>query len=167
MNTRASKHPGAWAAALACAAALAFTASARAEEARPLAQDEAVEQRMITITQDLRCLVCQNESLAGSHAELAEDLRREVREQIRLGKTDAEITDYLVARYGNFVRYKPPLERSTVLLWLGPFALLLAGLGALLVHVRGRARAQDAPLDDAERERAARLLADLPKKDAS
>lgn len=154
-------------AALLCAAALASPGAARADEARPLAQDEAVEQRMITITQDLRCLVCQNESLAGSHAELAEDLRREVREQVRQGKTDAEVTDYLVARYGNFVRYKPPLERSTVLLWLGPFALLLAALGALLWHVRGRARVQDTPLDADARERAARLLADLPSKDAS
>jgi len=139
--------------------------AARADEARPLADDPVVEQRMIDITQDLRCLVCQNESLAGSHAELAEDLRREVREQVRAGKTDQEITDYLVARYGNFVRYKPPLERSTALLWFGPFALLLAGLAGLLLFLRRRATTTDTPLAPEERARAEALLAGVHPKD--
>jgi cytochrome c-type biogenesis protein CcmH len=138
---------------------LACARTALGAEAQPLAQDPVVEQRMISITQDLRCLVCQNESLAGSHAELAEDLRREVREQIRQDKSDQEIVDYLVARYGNFVRYKPPFEASTVLLWLGPFALLAAGAALLLLRIRRAARAGEPPLDDAERERAALLLA--------
>jgi len=135
-----------------------------AKEARPLAEDEAVEQRLIVIAQDLRCLVCQNESLAGSRAELAEDLRREVREQIRAGKSDQEIKDYLVARYGNFVLYRPPLEASTVLLWVGPFVLLLAAAAGLLLHVRGRARQSDAPLDEAQRAQAEKLLADISTK---
>lgn len=138
---------------------LACTRAAWAAEAQPLAQDPVVEQRMISITQDLRCLVCQNESLAGSHAELAEDLRREVREQVRQGKSDQQIVDYLVARYGNFVRYKPPFEPSTALLWLGPFALLAAGMALLLRRVRRGAGADEPPLDDGERERAALLLA--------
>ena len=147
---------------LLAAFALCLLACARialGAEAQPLAQDPVVEQRMISITQDLRCLVCQNESLAGSHAELAEDLRREVREQIRQGKTDQQIVDYLVARYGNFVRYKPPFEASTALLWLGPFALLAVGMLLLLRRVRGAQQAQDVPLDDDERARAALLLA--------
>lgn len=138
---------------------LACARAAVGAEAQPLAQDPVVEQRMISITQDLRCLVCQNESLAGSHAELAEDLRREVREQIRQDKTDQQIVDYLVARYGNFVRYKPPFEPSTALLWLGPFALLAAGLVLLLRRVRRAAQADVPPLEDSERARAALLLA--------
>jgi len=135
-----------------------------AKEARPLAEDEAVEQRLIVIAQDLRCLVCQNESLAGSRAELAEDLRREVREQIRAGKSDQEIKDYLVARYGNFVLYRPPLEATTILLWVGPFVLLLGAAAGLLIHVRGRARQGDAPLDEAQRAQAEKLLADISTK---
>jgi cytochrome c-type biogenesis protein CcmH len=145
---------------------LVLAAPASAKEAQPLAQDEAVEQRMISIAQDLRCLVCQNESLAGSRADLAEDLRREVREQIRAGKTDQEIKDYLVGRYGNFVLYKPPLDASTILLWCGPFVLLLAGAGGLMVYVRRRATQDDAPLDAAQRKQAEKLLSDVSTKDA-
>jgi cytochrome c-type biogenesis protein CcmH len=151
---------------IALACALALACGARANEAAPLAQDEAVEQRMISITQDLRCLVCQNESLAGSHAELAEDLRREVREQVRQGRTDQQVVDYLVARYGNFVRYQPPLQASTVLLWFGPFALLVASLFALMRHLRGRVAERDEPLALADRERASRILAGLREEDA-
>jgi cytochrome c-type biogenesis protein CcmH len=138
---------------------LAWARVAFGAEAQPLAEDPVVEQRMISITQDLRCLVCQNESLAGSRAELAEDLRREVRELIRQNKSDKEIVDYLVARYGNFVRYKPPFEASTALLWLGPFVLLAAGTVLLLRRVRRAALADEPPLDDDERQRAAQLLA--------
>ncbi|TMH29862.1 MAG: cytochrome c-type biogenesis protein CcmH, partial [Betaproteobacteria bacterium] len=86
-----------------------FTLFAQAKEALPLAEDEAVEQRLIAIADELRCLVCQNESLAGSRAELAQDLRREIRSLIKQGKTDAEVLDFLVSRYGDFVRYRPPL----------------------------------------------------------
>ena len=145
--------------------ALFFAVPALAGEAKPLAEDEAVEQRMISITQDLRCLVCQNESLAGSRAELAEDLRREVRGLIRQGKSDKEIKDFLVGRYGNFVLYRPPLEASTVLLWCGPFVLLLIAAAGLLFHVRRRATQTDAPLDAAQRAQAEKLLADVSSKD--
>ncbi len=86
--------------------------------------------RLKKLESELRCLVCQNQTLADSNASLAEDLRAEVRELARAGKSDDEIRAYLVARYGDFVLYDPPLKRTTWLLWLGPFALLLGG-GAL------------------------------------
>jgi cytochrome c-type biogenesis protein CcmH len=93
----------------------------------PLSEDPALEARLKAMSQELRCLVCQNSTLADSDAPLAEDLRKEIRGQMRAGKTDAEITDYLVARYGDFVRYRPPVNNSTALLWFGPFLLLLVG----------------------------------------
>ena len=109
-----------------------------AGEARDLAKDPVVEKRMVALAENLRCLVCQNESLASSHSELAEDLRREVRELIQKGLSDQEIKDYLVARYGDFVLYEPPLKNSTLVLWLGPFALLLAGFGVLFLQLKNR-----------------------------
>jgi len=109
-----------------------------AEEAKDLAADPVLEARMIGLAEKLRCLVCQNESLASSHAELAEDLRREVREQMKKGLSDDEIKAYLVARYGDFVLFDPPMKRYTLLLWFGPFALLLAGLSGLLWQLRKR-----------------------------
>lgn len=132
---------------------------AAAKEAVPLAEDPAVEQRLNRLAEELRCLVCQNESLAGSRAELANDLRREVRELIKAGKTDREIVDYLVERYGDFVRYRPPVKPSTFLLWFGPF-LLLGGGVAVLVFYLGRRRAQvkEQPLSEEERHRAESLL---------
>ena len=137
--------------ALAVAAAAGF-----AKEALPLADDLVVEQRLIAITQDLRCLVCQNESLAASQAELAQDLRREVRELIRAGRSDDDIRSYLVARYGDFVLYKPPLKPKTWLLWGGPFALLLAAIAGFIAYVRrvmGRA-AQEGIAGDAGEQQA-------------
>ncbi len=107
-----------------------------AGEAKDLAADPVLEKRMIGLAENLRCLVCQNESLASSHAELAEDLRREVREQMAKGKNDQEIIDYLVARYGDFVLYNPPVKSYTILLWFGPFAMLLLGAGVLVYQVR-------------------------------
>ena len=89
--------------------------------------DSALESRLKHLETELRCLVCQNQTLADSNAPLAEDLRREVRELAGSGKSDAEIKQYLVARYGDFVLYRPPLQGNTSLLWLGPFALLLGG----------------------------------------
>jgi cytochrome c-type biogenesis protein CcmH len=145
-----------------CGLFLAFlvlgATAASAREAAPLADDEAVEQRLIGIADELRCLVCQNESLAGSRADLAEDLRREIRTLIRQGKTDAEVIDFLVSRYGDFVRYRPPLKPSTWLLWGGPFVFLVLGLAALLRYL-GRRPRNDAPLSSDEQERAARILA--------
>src|SRR5512143_2969125 len=113
---------------------------AHAGEAKDLAADPVLEKRMIGLAEKLRCLVCQNESLASSHAELAEDLRREVREQMRQGKNDQEIIDYLVARYGDFVLYDPPMKSYTLLLWFGPFGLLLIGVGVLFYQLRKRRR---------------------------
>ncbi|OIQ83734.1 cytochrome c-type biogenesis protein CcmH precursor [mine drainage metagenome] len=106
--------------------------------AQPMGDDPAVEARLKSLSQDLRCLVCQNQTLADSSAPLAEDLRREIRELIIQGKSDQEITDYLVARYGDFVRYRPPLKPQTVLLWAGPALLLLGGLGGLWLALRHR-----------------------------
>jgi cytochrome c-type biogenesis protein CcmH len=130
-----------------------------AGEAKDLAADPVLEKRMIGLAENLRCLVCQNESLASSHAELAEDLRREVREQMSQGKNDQEIIDYLVARYGDFVLYKPPVKSYTVLLWFGPFALLLIGVGVLLYQLRKRRQlVQESDLTPEAQQRAASLL---------
>jgi cytochrome c-type biogenesis protein CcmH len=115
-----------------------FPILAYAGEARDLAKDPVLEKRMVGLAENLRCLVCQNESLASSHADLAEDLRREVRELMQKGMTDQEIKDYLVDRYGDFVLYEPPLKSTTLLLWLGPFILMLAGMGILFFQVNKR-----------------------------
>jgi cytochrome c-type biogenesis protein CcmH len=111
-------------------AALAAFALAAGAVKMDTAADAAFDMRLKKLEGELRCLVCQNQTLADSNASLAEDLRREVRDLARSGKDDAEIRAYLVARYGDFVLYDPPLKRTTWLLWLGPFALLAAG-GAL------------------------------------
>ena len=147
-----------WLAIVAFAFAALATPAVQAREALPLADDQAVEQRLVGIAEELRCLVCQNESLAGSRAPLAEDLRRQIRELIRAGKTDPEILDYLVSRYGDFVRYRPPMKPTTWLLWLGPFLLLAAGLATLVTHLRRRNGPPAAPLSDEERSRAVALL---------
>ena len=132
---------------------------ALAKEAAPLAQDEAVEKRMVAISSELRCLVCQNESLSASNAELAHDLRREIRSQITAGKSDGEIREFMVSRYGDFVLYRPPLKGSTLLLWFGPLLLLLVALVAMIRYLRWRASAPEAtPLTDAQRRQADRLL---------
>ena len=132
---------------------------AYSKEAAPLAQDEAVEKRMVAISSELRCLVCQNESLSASNAELAHDLRREIRSQIAAGKSDGEIRDFMVSRYGDFVLYRPPLKGSTLLLWFGPLLLLLVALVAMIRYLRWRASAPEAtPLTDAQRRQADRLL---------
>ena len=132
-----------------------------AKDAVLLAEDPVVEQRLITISEELRCLVCQNESLAGSRADLAMDLRRELRTLIKQGKTDAEIKDFMVSRYGDFVLYRPPVKPTTWLLWAGPFALMAAGLVALFVYLRRRNSeigATTTDLTDKERKRAEALL---------
>lgn len=95
--------------------------------AKPLAEDPVIEARLKAMSHELRCLVCQNQTLSDSNAPLAEDLRREIRSQMREGKTDQQVIDYLVARYGDFVRYRPPVNSYTLLLWFGPFFLLLIG----------------------------------------
>ena len=139
--------------------ALCALAAASAKEATPLAEDPVVEQRLIAISEEMRCLVCQNESLAGSRADLAQDLRRELREQIRQGKSDEDIKTYMVSRYGDFVLYRPPLKPITWLLWGGPFLAMLVGLIALLRYLRRRSSAlPSAELSEEERQRAEALL---------
>jgi cytochrome c-type biogenesis protein CcmH len=145
--------------ALAAIALALMMAFARAAEAPPAAADPAVEQRLMDLAEELRCLVCQNQSLADSNADLAVDLRNEVRKQIEAGKSDAEIRAWLTQRYGDFVLYRPPVKSTTVLLWVGPFVLLVGGVSGLFVALRRR-RARVAPpaLTDEERARAEALL---------
>lgn len=140
-------------------AALLSCGLLQAKEAAPLAEDEAVEKRLVVISEELRCLVCQNESLAGSRADLAQDLRREVRKLIKDGKTDQEVRDFLVSRYGDFVLYRPPVKPTTWLLWIGPFVLMAAGIAVLVAYLRRRSReVKDTLLSDEERRRAEALL---------
>ena len=126
------------------------------------------QKRAVDISAQLRCLVCQNQSIAESNAELAVDLRNQVNEQIKAGRTDREIIDFMVARYGDFVLYKPPFNVATLLLWLGP---ALLALGAIVVFVRTlRTRNRvivERPLTDAERAEAERLLAQVSGKKAN
>ena len=135
-----------------------------AGEAKDMAADPVLEKRMIGLAENLRCLVCQNESLASSHSDLADDLRREVREQMQKGLSDKEIIDYLVSRYGDFVLYDPPVKKSTLVLWFGPFALLLLGIGVLVYQLRKRkSQIVEAVLSDTDAQRAAALLNDPPE----
>jgi cytochrome c-type biogenesis protein CcmH len=127
-------------------------------EARPAADDPVIEQRMVNLAADLRCLVCQNESLAGSHAELAEDLRREIRGQMKAGKNDKEVIEYLTTRYGDFVLYRPPFKPVTYLLWLGPLLFMGIGGAAWAVTLRRRRAMQAAPVDEKKLAAAAQLL---------
>ena len=132
-----------------------------AEEARPLADNPQVEARLKTLAVELRCLVCQNQTLADSNAPLAEDLRREVREMIAKDMSDRDIIDFLVQRYGDFVLYRPPWKASTTLLWLGPFLLLIAGATALVLVLRKRQKKLvDVTLSEAEHNRVAQLLSE-------
>jgi cytochrome c-type biogenesis protein CcmH len=120
-----------------------------AGEAKPLAEDPVLEARLKAMSQELRCLVCQNTTLADSSAPLAEDLRKEIREQLRAGKTDKEVIDYLVARYGDFVRYRPPVNNETALLWFGPFLLLIIGGFVLFRVLKKHAGSDDIQGEDA------------------
>jgi cytochrome c-type biogenesis protein CcmH len=130
-----------------------------AEEARPLQDNVAVEAQVHRLSEELRCLVCQNQTLADSQSGLAEDLRQEIREMAAKGMSDKAIIDYLVVRYGDFVRYRPPLKSTTALLWFGPFALLLAGGAILFMTLRKREKmATDAPLSAEEARKVSELL---------
>lgn len=142
---------------------LATTLPALANEAAPQtalssAEDTEIEQRLVNLAGDLRCLVCQNESLAGSHAELAEDLRREIRTQMKAGKDDREVIAYLTERYGDFVLYRPPFKPVTYLLWLGPLLFLGIGGGAWVMTLRRRRAVQATPMDEKKLAAAAQLL---------
>ena len=120
-------------------------------------EDPALEKRVRDLSTELRCLVCQNQTLADSNAPLAVDLRNQVREQLKSGKSERDVVDFLVARYGDFVLYRPPLQANTALLWLGPFLLLALGLFLLFQRIRRKALPPP-ELSEADRARAARLL---------
>jgi cytochrome c-type biogenesis protein CcmH len=132
-----------------------------------LAADPVAEKRLLGLSEELRCLVCQNQNIADSNAELAQDLRREIRGMIKDGKSDKEIIDFMVTRYGDFVLYRPPVQGNTLLLWGGPIALLILGVVALVRYQRRRAvrvAADDKPLSADEASRADALLKELDKK---
>ncbi|HYJ87157.1 MAG TPA: cytochrome c-type biogenesis protein [Pyrinomonadaceae bacterium] len=132
---------------------------ARAEQARPVADDPVLEERVLNLSRELRCLVCQNETLADSRAELAVDLRNQVREQMKAGKSDEEIIAFLTARYGDFVLYRPRVRPVTYVLWFGPFIILLAGLVLLFKYVKRRRDViVDTPLSAEERSQAKAIL---------
>lgn len=113
---------------------------AHGKEALPASSDPALEARVLGIAEELRCLVCQNETIAASHADLAVDLRKQIRVQLQAGQTQQQILDFMVERYGDFVLYRPPFQARTLLLWLGPFALLAIAVAVLVVNVRRRRR---------------------------
>ena len=120
-------------------------------------QDPDLDKRVNALAAELRCLVCQNQTLADSNAPLAIDLRNQVREQLKAGKSEQDVIDFMVARYGDFVLYRPPLKASTLALWAGPFLILLGGLWLLARRIRGR-RVEEPQLSQEERARAAKLL---------
>ena len=126
--------------------------AAFANEAAPAATDPVLEARMLTITSELRCLVCQNQTIADSHADLAVDLRQQVREMLQKGMSDQQIADYMTERYGDFVLYRPPFKRSTALLWIGPGVMLVGGLAVLVLVLRRRSRMPEDRFDAEEPE---------------
>src|SRR5213080_4933485 len=137
---------------------ICFASVALAKEAQPN-EDPQIAARMKNLTEQLRCLVCQNETLADSRADLAEDLRKGIREQMKQGKSDQEIIAFLTQRYGDFVLYKPPVKATTYLLWFGPFVLLIAGTFVLFRFLkRRREMIQEQPLTADERKRAEEIL---------
>jgi cytochrome c-type biogenesis protein CcmH len=133
--------------------------TAFAKEAEPMAADPELEKVVNEISAELRCLVCQNQTIADSHAELAVDLKNQVREMVRQGKTRDDIVDYMVQRYGDFVRYRPPVKPTTYLLWVGPFLLLAGGLIILVVNLRKRKQlVTEAPLSQEEYQKLESIL---------
>jgi len=156
------KHLLRWAVLLVAAACVIL--SARSAEAPAVADDPVLEQRVQRVAEELRCLVCQNQTIADSHADLAIDLKQKIRDQIKAGKSDQQIMDYMVERYGDFVLYRPPVKATTILLWGGPFALMALGLGAAVLIVRRRRGIDRTPhLSEEQRRQAARMLADEPE----
>ena len=140
--------------------------SAFARDAAPLADDPVTEQRLISISEEMRCLVCQNESLAGSRSDLANDLRREIRILIGEGKSDDQIRSFMVERYGDFVLYRPPVKPVTWLLWIGPFVILGIGIAGLLMYLRRRnSSVPNIVLTDADNQKIAALLNAADKKE--
>lgn len=150
--------------------ALAGITGARAQseppqEAPVIGEDPVLEKRVNEIGLELRCLVCQNQTISDSHAGLATDLKNQIREQLKAGKSEKQIIEFMVERYGDFVLYRPPMKATTVVLWVGPFALLAAGIagGVLIVRRRRDTVTDPSQLTDAQRLKAAQLLADEPE----
>ena len=142
-----------------------FSFAIVAKEAEPSAPDPVLEERVMNLSRELRCLVCQNETLADSRADLANDLRLQIREQMQAGKTDKEIVAYLTERYGKFILYNPPVDPTTYLLWFGPFIFLLAGLAFLFRYLKQRRDLiTEQPLSADERRRAEALLKSAQEK---
>lgn len=142
---------------IAVVAFIALAGAAHAKEAPAAAADPQLAKRALVVAEELRCLVCQNQTLADSSAPLAVDLREQIREKIEQGMSNEQIVDYMVVRYGDFVRYRPPLKATTTLLWFGPMILLLAGLIFLVRRLRARGEPV-AALTEAEHARASALL---------
>lgn len=126
---------------------LLLLGSVQAGEALPAAKDPVLEARMMRLASELRCLVCQNQTIADSHAALAVDLRQQVREMLERGQSDQQITDYMTARYGDFVLYRPPFNAATALLWIGPGVMVAGGLLVLVLVLRRRSRLPDDQFD--------------------
>ena len=131
---------GALAQALCVAAALLLSPLGRAAEALPLAADPVLEARVVKLTAELRCLVCQNQTVADSTSGLADDLRNQVRDMLKKGHSDAEVLAFMTDRYGDFVLYRPPFKATTALLWAAPALLLVGGVATLLLVLRRRSR---------------------------
>lgn len=141
-----------------------------AAESPTVAEDPVLEKRVFAISEELRCLVCQNQTIADSHAELAVDLKNQVRTMLKAGRSEAEIKQYMVDRYGDFVLYRPPVKGITWMLWVGPFLLLLVGILFLGFKLRQRSRrvaATDAAMTEQDVARAESLLGNASDKPGS
>lgn len=140
-----------------------------AGEAAPAAADPALEKRVVKLAEELRCLVCQNQTIADSHADLAVDLKNQIREKLKAGMSEQGIKDYMVERYGDFVLYRPPVKNTTWVLWFGPFLLLLVGIVVLFAKLRSRSRQMGsaAGLSEADHERAQALLQEQEKREGA
>lgn len=146
----------------------AMAADSVSKEAAPLAADPALEARVLVIAEELRCLVCQNETIAASQADLAVDLRKQIALKLQAGQSQQQILDFMVERYGDFVLYRPPVMGRTLLLWFGPFLLMLGGVAGLVLHIRRRRqRVPDASQWTPEQARRARQLLDEEGTDRS
>jgi cytochrome c-type biogenesis protein CcmH len=137
---------------------LILAGSVLAKEAPTAVPDPVLEKRAMALADELRCLVCQNQTIADSHAELAVDLKNQIREKLKAGMSEKQIMEFMVARYGDFVLYRPPVKATTVPLWFGPFALLIAALAGLFYFLRRRRSAAPQPLSEAEQARVQALL---------
>lgn len=160
--------PHRWVAAVFALLLAGLALTAQAKEAQPASDDPQLEARVLTIAEELRCLVCQNETIAASHADLAVDLRKQIRIKLQQGQSQQQILDFMVERYGDFVLYRPPLKARTLFLWIGPFVLLVIAAGVMAVNVRRRRRAAMAQdWSEAQERRARALLDDAPSSPQS